>query len=82
MGAEQTHGLMIAPIYFKIPRDGRANGVNVSAYNDVRGTQQGLAIGLFNYAHTLDGVQIGVLNYAGNKTHARLLPLFNYARAR
>ena len=82
MGAEQTHGLMIAPIYFKIPRDGRANGVNISAYNDVRGTQQGLAIGLFNYARHLDGVQVGILNYAANKRSARLLPLFNYSRDR
>ena len=52
------------------------------AYNDVRGIQQGLAIGLFNYARTLDGLQIGLLNYAANKRSARLLPLFNYSRAR
>jgi hypothetical protein len=82
IGAEQTRGLIVAPFYFKILRHGRAEGVNISAYNDVRGTQQGLAIGIFNYARTLDGVQIGLLNYAANKRSARLLPLFNYARAR
>jgi hypothetical protein len=82
VGAEQARGLIVAPFYFQIMKRGRMNGLNISAYNDIRGMQQGLAIGLFNYAHTLDGVQIGVLNYAGNKTHARLLPLFNYARAR
>lgn len=82
IGAEQTRGLMVAPFYFRIAKYGRANGVNISAYNDVRGVQQGLAIGIFNYARTLDGVQIGLLNYAANKRSARLLPLFNYARAR
>jgi hypothetical protein len=56
--------------------------VNVSAFNNIRGTQQGLAIGIFNYARSLDGVQVGLLNYAGNKSHARLLPVFNYAKAR
>jgi hypothetical protein len=83
VGAKETSALVIAPFYFKIVDGGRANGVNVSAYNQVRGTQQGLAIGIFNYARTLDGVQIGLLNYAGNKSRgSRLLPIFNYARAR
>ena len=82
IGAESARGLIVAPFYFKIQKYGRMNGVNVSAYNDIRGTQQGLAIGLFNYARTLDGVQIGILNYAANKRSAKLLPLINYARAR
>jgi hypothetical protein len=42
--------------------------------------QQGVAIGIFNKARVLDGLQIGLLNYAGNKTHAKVLPIFNYAR--
>ena len=82
IGAEQTRGLMVAPFYFKIMKYGRMKGASISAYNDIRGTQQGLAIGIFNYARTLDGLQIGVLNYAANKRSARLLPLFNYARSR
>jgi hypothetical protein len=83
VGAKETKALVIAPFYFKIANGGRANGVNISAYNNVRGMQQGLAVGIFNYARTLDGVQIGLLNYARNKSRgSRLLPLFNYARAR
>jgi hypothetical protein len=83
IGSENVRGVVFAPIYFKIANDGRMRGVNISAYNDVRGTQQGLAIGLFNFARELDGVQIGVLNYAGNKSRGtRILPIFNYARAR
>ena len=83
VGGEDVSGLVIAPIYFRIANSGQMNGVNVSAFNNVRGTQQGLAIGIFNYARSLDGVQIGLLNYAGNKRRGtRLLPIANYARKR
>lgn len=83
VGGENVRGLVIAPIYFRIANGGRMNGLNVSAYNNVRGTQQGLAIGIFNYARSLDGVQLGLLNYAGNKRRGtRLLPIVNYARGR
>lgn len=54
------------------------DGVSVSGWNDVRGTQRGLTIGLFNYARDLHGVQIGLLNYVrNNRKGLRLLPLFN-----
>ena len=79
VGAEQVRGVVLAPFYFRITNDGR-RGLNVSAFNDVRGMQQGVAIGIFNKARVLDGLQIGLLNYAGNKSHAKLLPIFNYAR--
>lgn len=82
IGTEDARGLIIAPLYFRIATGGRMKGVNLSSYNDVRGTQQGLAIALFNYARTLDGVQVGLINYAGNKSPGtRLLPIVNVARA-
>jgi hypothetical protein len=80
VGSEDVRGVVVAPIYFKIAQGGEMRGVNMSAYNDVRGLQRGLAIGLFNYARTLDGVQIGILNYARNKHRGKLLPLVNYSR--
>jgi hypothetical protein len=44
----------------------------------VRGEQHGLTIGLFNYAESLDGVQVGLLNYAGNnRAGLRWLPIAN-----
>jgi hypothetical protein len=83
VGAQHARGLILAPAYFRISDGGRINGLNVSAFNDVRGTQQGLAIGIFNYARQLDGVQLGVLNYAANKPRGtRLLPVLNFARSR
>ena len=83
VGAMETRALVLAPAYFRIEKGGRAEGVNISVFNHVRGTQGGLAIGIFNYARTLDGLQIGLLNYAANKSRGtRLLPLLNYARTR
>lgn len=39
-----------------------AKGLTVAGYNQIHGRQNGLAIGLFNDAYELNGVQIGVLN--------------------
>jgi hypothetical protein len=83
VGAYRARGLIVAPAYFRITDGGRVNGLNVSALNDVRGTQHGVAIGLINYARHLDGLQLGLLNYAANKPRGtRLLPIANYGRSR
>src|SRR5687767_2326395 len=83
VGTQEGRGLIIAPGYFRVGNGGMMRGVNMSAYNDVRGTQRGLAIGIFNYARHLDGVQVGLLNYAGNKPRGtRLLPILNFSRGR
>ncbi|NBB86907.1 MAG: hypothetical protein GVY12_11925, partial [Bacteroidetes bacterium] len=42
------------------------------------GRQEGLAIGLINYARSLRGVQLGLLNIAqNNRPPFRVLPLVN-----
>jgi hypothetical protein len=54
------------------------DGVAVSPWNNVRGEQRGLTIGIFNYARTLHGLQLGLLNYVrSNPKGLRLLPVFN-----
>ena len=54
------------------------SGLSVAAYNRARGTQRGLAIGIFNNAETLHGIQLGILNRAANNRGIfRLLPLLN-----
>ena len=54
------------------------NGVALSAYNRVDGRQTGLSVGLFNRAHSLQGVQIGLLNYVReNPAWLRWLPIVN-----
>lgn len=50
----------------------------LSNYNDIRGAQRGLTIGLLNYARELHGVQLNLLNIAhNNPPAARVLPGVN-----
>lgn len=54
------------------------SGFTVAGYTQVRGRQQGLAVGLYNSARELRGVQIGLLNRADNNpTPFRYLPFVN-----
>ena len=54
------------------------SGLGAAAYTRVTGRVDGLTIALFNYAAELHGVQIGLLNYAGNNPRGlRWLPLAN-----
>ena len=53
-------------------------GFAVSGYNQVTLEQRGLTIGIYNRARELHGVQIGLLNYAGNNPPGlRWLPIIN-----
>jgi hypothetical protein len=71
----RIEGLSLNPVMLKA-RD--FTGVALGAHNEVMGTQRGLTIGIYNFARRLQGVQLGVLNYAGNNPPAlRLLPLVN-----
>jgi hypothetical protein len=75
-GSEDIRGAVVAPAYVRV-EDGRLSGASLSAFNHIKGDQHGLTIGIINYARRLDGVQIGVLNYAGNNRRAKLLPIAN-----
>ena len=62
-----------------VEAEGEQNGVAVSAFNDMKGRQRGLTIGLVNYAAVLDGVQIGMINIAqSNRDGRKVLPLANW----
>jgi len=53
-------------------------GISVAGWNRSRTRHSGLAIGLFNQSEELHGVQIGVLNHAGNNPAPfRWLPVLN-----
>ena len=43
------------------------DGLAVAGWNRVRRRQRGLTIGLFNQAEELNGVQVGLINFAGNQ---------------
>ena len=78
VGGHEIEGVVLAPAYFKLQEGGELRGVSVSAYNDIRGSQNGLAIGIVNIAEELHGLQIGLINIARNKESFPVLPLFNY----
>jgi len=77
VGAKDARGVFLAPAWFEIVEGGSVEGVSVSTVNRIRGEQRGLAIGLVNYAHSLHGVQIGLLNWADNSSLLKLMPLVN-----
>lgn len=72
--SETAHGITGA--VFRVELE-ELTGFSAAAWNDL-GVQRGLVIGIYNRARELHGVQIGLLNYAGNNRGiARLLPLVN-----
>ncbi|MDB4908747.1 MAG: hypothetical protein JWO05_3531 [Gemmatimonadetes bacterium] len=80
-GAQHYHGIAIAPAWFKVVndrgREGRFEGASVSAFNQVVGSQHGLTIGIVNYAHSLNGVQFGLVNIVDRPGHRRVMPVIN-----
>ena len=78
VGGTDVRGVAIAPAYFVVPEGGRLTGVSISAFNRISGEQFGLCIGIANYASSLHGVQLGLLNWAGNnRSGLKLLPIVN-----
>ena len=80
VGGENVTGLMIAPAYFRVEKDGVFRGLSVSAFNRIQGEQRGVTIGILNWTQHLNGLQIGLLNFAGNKDRLKWLPFVNYHR--
>jgi hypothetical protein len=86
VGGQRLTGLFAAAYTVRIADmdhrgDGELHGVGISAFNDVRGTQRGLTIGVLNYARTLHGVQLGVINIVRNNPSGRkVLPVINWGR--
>jgi hypothetical protein len=76
-GAMNAHAIVLTGAYFKIADGGRFDGGALAAVNNVQGGQHGLTIGLFNYARSLDGVQLGLINISDNDGHRRILPLLS-----
>jgi hypothetical protein len=94
IGSTEAKGLMVAGawlrvreeeggddrgIRFRRPGGALFQGVGVSAFNQIRGQQNGLTIGLVNYAWSLSGVQLGLLNVVrDNPPGRKVLPLVNW----
>lgn len=53
-------------------------GLSIAVWNDAKRLQTGLSIGLYNSTDELHGIQLGLLNRAGNhRSPFRFLPLLN-----
>jgi hypothetical protein len=77
-GGMDVRGILVAGAFTAIPRGGEFCGLAVSPVNWHKGTQAGLSVGIVNYAWTLKGVQLGLVNIVrDNPPGLRVLPLFN-----
>lgn len=53
-------------------------GFSFAVYNRIYGEQDGLTIGIVNYAEELNGIQLGLINIAGNNSGIfKVLPIIN-----
>ena len=77
IGTSDARGIIIAPAYFKVT-EGSMRGVNIATINDIRGDQRGLAIGRVNYARSLKGLQLGLINIVTDGRGPRVLPIANF----
>ena len=73
---EAPRGRYFAGAVYKVEVDDW-EGLSVAAWNQHHSRMRGLSIGLLNRTENLHGVQIGLLNYAGNNANFRWLPLIN-----
>jgi hypothetical protein len=77
IGTADARGLLIAPAYLRLT-EGEIRGISVSSVNDIRGHQRGLAIGIVNYARSLKGMQLGLINIVNDDRGPKVLPVVNW----
>lgn len=77
VGGHDVHAIVLTTAYFKVEDNGRFDGGALAAVNNIRGSQHGLVLGVFNYARELHGAQIGLINVSDNNGSRRVLPLLS-----
>lgn len=79
VGGHRVHGFTATAGILRIERDGRFEGFSVNATGSmIKGHQRGVVIGLVNYARTVSGLQIGLINIIDEARSHRILPFFNW----
>ena len=79
VGAKSIRGLVSAGGCTLIADGGELRGGAVAPVNWIKGTQKGVVIGIVNYAWSLKGVQIGLVNIVrDNPSGRKVLPLVNW----
>jgi hypothetical protein len=78
VGGEFLKGIHLAGGMVHVVRGGQMVGFAASPFNYFRGSQNGLAIGIVNYAFRVKGVQIGLINFVrDNPKYLKVLPVMN-----
>ena len=79
VGGNRITGVSLALGTIHIAEDGVYRGLAVSAFNYIKGTMKGVAIGIVNYAYRLKGLQIGLVNIVRDNPRGRvILPIINF----
>lgn len=79
VGGRDIKGVSLAIGMVRIEKEGSHTGFAASAFNFIKGQQNGVSMGIFNYAYKLKGFQIGILNYVrDNPKFLKLLPFINF----
>jgi len=78
VGGEVLKGIHLSSGTVLVTKNGRMVGFAASPFNYIRGNQTGLSIGIVNYAWSLRGVQLGLINIVrDNPKGLKVLPVFN-----
>ncbi len=78
-GGDQLQGITVAGAWVRVGEDGSSRGLTCAAFNQIKGRQNGLSLGVVNYAGSLYGIQIGLINIVrDNPKFLRILPLLNF----
>ena len=78
VGGERLKGLMLAGGVVHVIKGGQLTGFAGSAFNYIRGSQTGISIGIVNYAWSVKGLQLGLVNIVrDNPKGLKVLPILN-----
>ena len=78
-GARFIKGVTVALGRVNAAESGSMTGFSASLFNEIKGRQSGLVVGIYNMAYELNGFQIGLVNYVRDNPRARkILPLVNW----
>jgi hypothetical protein len=83
VGGTEVTGIALAPAWVKIGEkdsdsEAQLKGASISAFNQIRGKNNGVSIGILNMSEGGKGFQIGLLNHNPNNPKGlRWLPFFN-----
>jgi hypothetical protein len=78
-GGDHLHGIMLAGGWVRVSDGGSSRGITCAAFNQIKGEQNGLSVGIVNYTRSIKGLQIGLINIVReNRRFLRILPLMNF----